>query len=239
MNEDHRNIDPDEEKARSMLGPKFKAKYATKPKDRKKLGTHHYYSNEPSTSKQKYVLRLCIKGHFIDLASAGGIFSKDKIDLGTLVLLESLKLPSEGELLDMGTGYGIIGITAAKLKPGLKVTMVDINPTAVKLTRENIESNGVSNAEAMHGDLYSCLGRRSFDAIVSNPPLAAGYGVIFPLIEGAPFHLKEGGYLQIVLRRGVNAIPKKMEAVFGNVELVSRKSGYKVFKSVKVLRPVL
>jgi 16S rRNA (guanine1207-N2)-methyltransferase len=225
---------PDLEKeAESMLNSRLKSKLRPALKPNPATKASHYYTNAPSTSKQKFMLRLSIKGQFIDLASAGGIFSKDKIDLGTLVLLESLSLPDEGEILDMGCGYGIIGITSAKLKPYLKVTMVDINPTAVKLARENIERNCVAHAEAIHSDLYTHLGDKKFDAIISNPPLAAGYSVIFPLLEGAFVRLKDGGYLQIVLRRGVNAIPRRMKEVFGNVELISKKSGYKVFRSVK------
>jgi len=226
-----------EREAESIINSRLKSKLrpASKPNPARKAS--HYYTNAPSTSKQKFLLRLSIKGQFIDLASAGGIFSKDKIDLGTLVLLESLSLPDKGEILDMGCGYGIIGITAAKLKPSLKVTMVDINPTAVKLARENIERNCIACAEAIHSDLYTNLGGKKFDAIISNPPLAAGYGVIFPLIEGALDRLKDGGYFQIVLRRGINAIPRRMEEVFGNVELISRKSGYRVFKSVKKPQP--
>lgn len=154
--------------------------------------------------------------------------------MGTLILIDSLKLSDSGEVLDMGCGYGVIGISIAKLYPALKVTMVDVNPAAVKLVRENIDKNVVPNAEVLHSDLYSVLGGRLFDAIVSNPPLAAGYKTIFPMIEGAYHHLKEGGFLQIVLRKGINAIPRRMEEVFKNVTAVSKKSGYRVFRSFKI-----
>ncbi|MDD1775921.1 MAG: methyltransferase [Candidatus Methanomethylicus sp.] len=222
-----------EREAKAILDAKLKPQGSPDKKQHRGSKTSHYYSNAPSMSKEKFLLRLCIKGQFIDLASSGGIFSKNKIDLGTLVLIESLTLPENGEILDMGCGYGPIGITVSKIKPLLKVTMVDINPTAVKLARENTERNNVGTIEVLHSDLYDSLGDRTFNAIISNPPLAAGYGVIHPLIEGAFVHLKEGGYLQLVLRRGTNAIPNKMKAVFGNFELVSKKSGYKVFRSVK------
>ncbi|MBC7120739.1 MAG: class I SAM-dependent methyltransferase [Candidatus Methanosuratus sp.] len=194
----------------------------------------HYYDSRPQQPKRRFIIRLNIKGQFLELASSSGIFSKDKVDLGTLVLIDSLNLPESGDVLDMGCGYGVIGITIAKLYPAIKVTMVDVNPAAVKLVRENIERNEVHNAEVLHSDLYSMLGGKDFDAIVSNPPLAAGYKTIFPMIEGAFDHLVEGGFLQIVLRKGVNAIPRKMEEIFHNVYVVSRKSGYRVFRSYKV-----
>jgi 16S rRNA G1207 methylase RsmC len=174
-----------------------------------------------------------LRGQRIELESCSGVFSKDRIDNGTMLLVASMELPEEGTLLDMGCGCGAVGIAAARLKPRLKVTLVDLNPMAVRLARGNIEANGVENAEALESDLYSKLGDRCFDAIVSNPPLAAGYRVIFPLIEGAKDHLSRGGTLQLVLRKGVRAIPAKMDEVFGNVETLSRKSGYRVFRSRK------
>jgi 16S rRNA (guanine1207-N2)-methyltransferase len=192
----------------------------------------HYYSREQPKERRRFILRLDIRGHHIELASSSGIFSKDRIDLGSLVLLESMVLPGRGEVLDIGCGCGVIGITIAKVRPRLRVTMVDVNPIAVKLAKENIDTNSVTNATAIHCDLYSSLEGRKFNIIISNPPLAAGYKVIFPLIEGAKSHLGKGGYLQLVLRKGINAIPKKMSEVFGNVELISRKSGYKVFRSI-------
>jgi len=192
----------------------------------------HYYSKEQPKERKIFVLRLDIKGHHLELTSSSGIFSKDRIDLGTLVLLGSMVLPEQGEILDMGCGCGVIGITVAKVRPRSRVTMVDINPTAIKLAKENIETNSVTNATVIDSDLYSGLEGQKFDLIISNPPLAAGYKVVFPLIEDAKSHLRKGGYLQLVLRKGVNAIPKKMNEVFGNVELVSRKSGYKVFRSI-------
>lgn len=193
----------------------------------------HYFAPRPAPPKRKFVIRANIRGQFLELASSSGVFSKDKVDLGTLVLIDSLDLPERGEILDMGCGYGIVGITIAKLRPGVKVTMADVNPLAIKLVRENLERNLVHNAEAIRSDLYDLLGGRLFDMIVSNPPLAAGYKTIFPMIEGAFGHLKDGGLLQIVLRKGINRIPAKMEEVFHNVETVSRKSGYRVFRSVR------
>lgn len=194
----------------------------------------HYYSRKQPPAIRKFMLNMEIRGQRIELESCSGIFSKDRVDNGTLLLVASMELPEKGSLLDMGCGCGAIGIAAARLKPGLKVTLVDINPVAVRLARGNIEANDLENAEAMESDLYSNLAGRLFNAIVSNPPLASGYRVIFPLIEGAKDHLLEGGTLQLVLRKGVNAIPAKMKEVFGNVEILSRKSGYRVFRSRKV-----
>lgn len=193
----------------------------------------HYFTKSKTKKPRKYNITLDFGGHTISLVSSSGVFSKDHVDLGTLVLLESLVLPEEGEVLDMGCGYGALGIAVAKSRPKLKVTMVDVNPLAVKLARENIEINQVTNATALRSDLYSQLEGKKFDIIFSNPPLAAGYKTIFPMIEGAKFFLKESGCLVLVLRKGTNAIPRKMKEVFNNVSLISRRSGYKVFLSRK------
>ncbi len=197
------------------------------------MNGHHYFSRKQPPAKKNFKLNMELRGQRIELESCSGIFSKDKIDNGTMLLAASMELPEEGSLLDMGCGCGAVGIAAARMKPRLRVTMVDVNPVAVRLTKVNIEANGVENSEALESDLFSNLEGRCFDVIVSNPPLAAGYRVIFPLIEGAKEHLLPGGSLQIVLRKGVKAIPAKMYAVFGNVETISKKSGYRVFKSRK------
>lgn len=193
----------------------------------------HYFTKPTTRRMRKYSIRLEFGGHSIPLTSSNGIFSKDHVDLGTMILLRSLSLPEEGEVLDMGCGYGAIGIAVAKSRPKVRVTLVDVNPMAVRLARENIEKNHIANAIALRSDLYSRLEGKKFDLILSNPPLAAGYKTIFPMIEGAKLHLKEGGSLVLVLKKGVNAIPRKMMEIFGNVELVSKRSGYRVFRSIR------
>lgn len=194
-------------------------------------GSPHYFSRKQPHAKRSFKLNMELRGVRIELESCSGIFSKDRIDNGTMLLIASMELPDEGSILDLGCGCGAIGIAAARLKPGLKVTMVDTNPVAVRLARENIGANYLDNAEAFESDLYSAVEGSSFDVIVSNPPLAAGYRVIYPLIEGAKSHLVRGGSLQLVLRKGVKAIPAKMNEVFGNVQTLSKKSGYRVFCS--------
>jgi len=199
------------------------------------MNTIHYFTKQPI--RHKYKISFEIEGVIINLLSSDGVFSKKYIDTGTKVLIESIvrKIPiyENAEILDLGCGYGVIGITIAKLNPKAKITMVDINPLAIKLTNENIKLNLVENAIVIRSHLYSQLENRKFDFIISNPPLAAGYKVIFPLIEEAKEHLKEGGRIIIVLRKGINAIPKKMKDVFGNVELLYKRAGYRVFQSIK------
>lgn len=201
------------------------------------MGVSHYFTGKIKDKRRNYEIKFDFEGVVVKLLSCDGVFSKKHVDMGTKVLLkglfECLKIPESLEVLDLGCGYGVIGITIAKMRPKASVTMVDVNPIAVKLARENARMNELSNVTVIRSDLYSQLKGRKFDLIVSNPPLAAGYKIVFPLIEGARDHLKENGSLVLVLRKGLNTIPNKMLEIFGNVDVVIKKSGYRVFQSIK------
>ena len=162
------------------------------------------------------------------------VFSATQIDDGTRLLIESARVPEEGFILDMGCGYGAIGITLAKAYPKLHVVMVDINPKAVELAKLNAKHNGVEDrVEVLHGDLYEPVRNRKFNMIISNPPLAAGMKTIERLILQAPQHLHKGGSLQIVMKKGAEKAKKLMEQAFGNVEILVKKKGYTVLYAEK------
>ncbi len=146
-------------------------------------------------------------------------------------MIESMVLPENGQLLDLGCGYGPIGISASAFNPSLRVFMTDINKRAVKLAAINIERNRVSNVEARHGWLYEPVEGMVFDAVVSNPPLAAGFRkVIAPMIEEGYGHIKQGGSLQLVVRKssGGRRIGDLMSEIFGGVEVAARGGGYRI-----------
>jgi 16S rRNA G1207 methylase RsmC len=142
---------------------------------------------------------------------------------------------SDWDILDMGCGYGVLGIVAAKLAPKGRVVMVDINKLAVKLAMMNTRINGVSNAEVRWGDLYNAVVGERFNTVISNPPITAGLELNRRLIIGAREHLKPGGLLQIV-------VPKKLrsrfeEILFKNYDVVERvaKSGSHVVFIAKLM----
>lgn len=176
-----------------------------------------------------------IRGVTVEFEVAAGVFSCDEVDKGTKLLLEYAEIPEEGVVLDVGCGYGVIGIVLAKVNPKLRVYMVDINREAVKLAKRNIKRNGVEDrVVVLYGDLYEPVKGILFDAIYSNPPLAAGMDVVKRIIIEAPQHLKEGGTLQVVVRKGAETVRKTMEQTFGNVKQLVSKWGYKVFLSRKL-----
>jgi len=195
----------------------------------------HYYVRRPSSPLRMGLIRARLRDRCFEFFTASGVFSKRKIDLGTRLLIETMELPEEGLALDVGCGYGAIGIVAAAIRPRLHVILTDINERAVWLAKKNVVHNlVVANAEVRQGFLYEAVEGLEFDVILSNPPIAAGLRVVEALIKGASERLKPGGSLQIVVRSKMASRPKAfMENYFGNVEIVERKSGYRVLKSVK------
>lgn len=189
----------------------------------------HYFSEAPPPPKRFYELSLQVGPWFFKFKSADGVFSKRKVDLGTAVLIKYLKIPEKGKFLDLGCGYGVVGIVVAKLNPRLEVYCVDVNPLAVKLAKENALANRVYNVKVLRGDLYVPVKGMKFKAIASNPPIAAGLSVVYRIIDEAPEHLEDDGWLQLVVKKGVNLIAKRLSQRFSKVEVAGKQSGYRVF----------
>ena len=193
----------------------------------------HYYSENPKSELNQKKISQNIKGINFEFYTSSGVFSKDKIDAGTLALAQNAIIKRNSKVLDIGCGIGVLGIVAAKLSDA-DVVMTDINKRAVMLTKKNLELNN-AKAEIYHGNLYEKIKDDDFDIIISNPPQSAGKEVCFELIEDAKKHLKQNGNLQIVARhnKGGKTLSKKMEEVFGNAKTTARKSGYSVYMSIK------
>lgn len=177
------------------------------------------------------IISAMINGTPYRFATGSGVFSKERVDRGTLLLAESVRIGEGDEVLDLGCGYGVIGIVFAGHAGS--VVMTDINERAVELAKTNVKLNGLKNAEVLQCDLYDRLGGRKFDKIVCNPPIRAGKSVVNKIIEGAAGHLEPGGTLYLVARtkQGAKSIAKKMEQVFGNREYVRKGGGYRVMAS--------
>ncbi|NQT09149.1 methyltransferase, partial [Candidatus Bathyarchaeota archaeon] len=113
----------------------------------------HYFSRRPSSRVRLGLVRCRLRGQEFEFLTSSGIFSYKKLDLGTRLLVESMVLPESGRVLDVGCGYGPVGIVAARLVPGLEVWMTDVNERAVRLAERNCERNGVA-CVVREGDLY-------------------------------------------------------------------------------------
>ncbi|HLG23771.1 MAG TPA: methyltransferase [Candidatus Nanoarchaeia archaeon] len=193
----------------------------------------HYYSKNPSSELKIKKIQENISGNLFEFYTSSGIFSKDKVDSGTMLLAKSMMVSKNSDVLDIGCGIGILGIAAAKLFRA-NVQMTDINQRAVMLAKKNIRLNNV-DGEIFCGELYEKIKKNDFDCVLSNPPHNAGKEVCFRIIEGAFEHLKKNGTLQLVARRnkGGESLSKKMEEVFGNVTAIAKQSGYWVYLSEK------
>ena len=195
----------------------------------------HYFSRRPESPERRGLLRCRLRGLDFEFVTSSGVFSPRALDRGTRLLVESMVLPERGAVLDLGCGYGPVGIAAARLRTGLEVWMTDVNERAVALAEENAVRNGVGVVVRL-GDLYEPVWGAVFGAILSNPPISAGMRrVVEPLVGGAVDRLVGGGSLQLVVQsnKGGRAVASLMEGYFGGVEVVARGGGYRVLMSVK------
>ena len=192
-----------------------------------------YFEARPTSSRRPAQIQVRVRDHPFVFRTDAGVFSRSELDRGTELLLEAVELGPCESILDLGCGYGAIGIVAARLSEGGHVTLTDVNERAAALARANVAANGISNAEVRIGDLYEPVADGFFDHILCNPPIRAGREVVDRIIADAPSHLLEGGHLWIVVRtrQGASAIQSRMARAFGNATVVKRGSGFKVLRS--------
>ena len=197
----------------------------------------HYFAAHPKSKMTLGVIRTCLRGKSFEFLTASGVFSKKRVDLGTRLLIESMVLPEDGYVLDVGCGYGAVGIAAATFNPNLRVIMVDVNERAVRLARQNAEKNYVSNVEVRRGYLYEPVKDLVFSCVLSNPPVSAGMETVKAIISEAPEHMASKALFQMVVKSkiGGKRLLMVFEEAFGNVEVLARKSGYRVLMSKKQL----
>jgi 16S rRNA G1207 methylase RsmC len=195
----------------------------------------HYFAEHPKSKPRFGLVSAYLRGKYFEFLTASGVFSKTRIDLGTRLLIESMALPKEGWVLDIGCGYGAVGIAAAASNPCLSVMMVDVNARAVWLARQNVERNRVGNVEVRRGFLYEPVRDMIFECVLSNPPVSAGMLTVKQMISGAPVNMSDDASLQMVVRSKVGGkrLCAFFEEAFGNVEVLARGSGYRVLKAEK------
>jgi 16S rRNA (guanine1207-N2)-methyltransferase len=197
--------------------------------------SEHYYSNTPSSRSEKREWTFELKGNIFKFASDAGVFSKKEVDFGSRLLIESfLPVEKEGDILDVGCGYGPIGLSLAKCYPDRIIEMVDVNERAMELAKENAAKNNVSNIVIFKSDVYENVNKQ-YTSILSNPPIRAGKKVVHSILEGAFERLISGGELWIVIQKkqGAPSAIEKLEALFFEVEVVVKKKGYYIIKSKK------
>ncbi|WP_456368938.1 class I SAM-dependent methyltransferase [Thermococcus sp.] len=192
----------------------------------------HYYSEEPNVPLRTKIIEVCIRGHCFKFITASGVFSFGKLDRGTELLIGSMILERNWRVLDLGCGYGAIGVVASRFVD--YVVMTDINRRAVKIARKNLKINGVRNAEVRWGNLYEPVKDEKFDTIITNPPVHAGKDVLREIVINAPRHLNDGGLLQLVIKtkQGARYVRSIMSETFTDVKELAKGSGYRVYAGI-------
>jgi 16S rRNA G1207 methylase RsmC len=198
--------------------------------NKKKLSGDHYFSSSPKSEVNYGLVRAKFFGKNFEFITASSVFSKRRIDTGTQLLIESMILPESGSVLDIGCGYGAVGITAAALNSKLQVYMSDVNSRAASLAKKNVERNRVFNAQVRHGYLYKPVEDLKFDCVLSNPPVSVGMETVKAIIVDAPKIMRPNAVFEMVIRSKIGAklFPALFVEIFGNCTVVSRESGFRV-----------
>lgn len=200
---------------------------------------NHYYSEKQdgiASNPSEYVFNF--RNLSFKFTTDAGVFSKHYIDFGSFTMLESFT-PNDikAPILDMGCGYGPIGIVVSKLYDK-EVLMVDINERAIDLANKNIVLNNASKAKAQKSYLYDSLDMNiKYSSIITNPPIRAGKAVVHKIYEDAYNYLEENGELWVVIQKkqGAPSSQEKMIQIFGNCEIICRNKGYYILKSKKCI----
>lgn len=195
--------------------------------------SEHYYTKEPSVKHDEQTIRATLRGRTYEFTTDAGVFSKEGVDFGSRLLIETMELAPNAEVLDVGCGYGPMGIASAAVAAEGHVVMVDINERAVELARRNAERNGIRNVTILQSDLLERVQERQFDAVLTNPPIRAGKETVHRIFTEAHDVLKPGGSLWVVIQKkqGAPSAFAKLETIYEDVQEVNRDKGYKIFRA--------
>lgn len=198
----------------------------------------HYYTTDNNLTSNIREIEYTYRGNIIKYFVDNGVFSKDRVDFGTNVLLQNLPIfKDNSKVLDVGCGYGAIGLPIAKSNKTLFVEMIDVNLRAIELVKDNLKVNKIFNVKVYESNLYENV-NSMFDYIISNPPIRAGKKVVFGVVDQGYEHLNDGGEIYVVIQKkqGAPSLLKEMENVFGNAEIIAKESGYFIIKSKKEMK---
>lgn len=194
------------------------------------MDDQQYFAVSPQAESKPVTFEITFAGQAFRFISDAGVFSKGELDKGTHLLLSALPQGLEGDVLDLGCGWGAVGTITGKLNKAAHVTMIDINERAVKLAAANAANNGV-RAKALQSDgLRNVTGR--FDHILLNPPIRAGKKTVYRLFDESAAALSPKGALYVVMRKqqGAESGMRYLQTLFAEVTIIARSAGYRVFK---------
>ncbi|MDY0277211.1 MAG: methyltransferase [Acholeplasma sp.] len=195
----------------------------------------HYYITDKSLEDDYKELEYMYRGLSLKFITNSGVFSRDRVDFGTRLLLETLILNDQDkEIIDMGTGYGVIGISLAKLYPNKYFNLYDINERACELALKNQKLNKVNNVNVNVSNLFENVKVKA-DVVITNPPIRTGKDTIFKLYEDAYKSLNDEGRLYCVIQKkqGAPSTLEKLKLLFNKVEILNKSKGYWIILAKK------
>ncbi|NQX70831.1 class I SAM-dependent methyltransferase [Paenibacillus alba] len=197
--------------------------------------SEHYYTQRPTAKRDVHTMQEELRGRTYTFLTDAGVFSKKGVDYGSKHLIETMQLNEDAKVLDVGCGYGPIGLSAAVMCPKGHVTMVDINERAIELSLDNAKRNGIANVSIIQSDLLEQVKDQRYDAVLTNPPIRAGKEVVHRIFTDAYDCLVEGGSIWVVIQKkqGAPSAMKKLESLYRDVVEVSKDKGYKILKATK------
>ena len=188
-----------------------------------------YFTNEKLPSDVRKT-ECFVLGNKFTFLTDNGVFSKDGLDFGSRLLLETIPLEEVGgKILDMGCGYGVFGIILGKLTSA-NIDMVDVNLRALHLTERNAKLNGVSNVNVFESNVYEKISAK-YSSIITNPPIRAGKKVVYDIVMNAKDYLNEDGKLFIVIRKeqGAKSLIVDLKKIY-TVEVLEKSKGFYIIK---------
>ncbi|UII56065.1 class I SAM-dependent methyltransferase [Cytobacillus spongiae] len=200
--------------------------------------TGHYYSKTPDVQSDPKHWDYTLKGSVFRFKTDNGVFSKGDVDFGSRLLIETFDKSEEigdGTIVDVGCGYGPIGLAMAKYLPDRTVHMVDVNERAIALAKENAERNQITNVQIYESDGLENVKAEQVAYILTNPPIRAGKDVVHKIYEQSYHLLIDGGELWVVIQKkqGAPSSIDKLTTLFSEVETVDKKKGYFIIRAKK------
>ena len=196
----------------------------------------HYFDENPTLESNVKEIKFSLYGQNYAYYTDNGVFSKSQIDQGSYILLKViLPLQLSGRILDLGCGYGPIGLTIAQNSKEARVNLADINSRALALASKSGERLNLNNRVTfLHSDIFEKI-EGPYDSIVVNPPIRAGKVVTYRMYSESKQYLIDGGSLYVVIRRkqGAESALKDIETVFENVSVLHKEKGYWIIKATK------
>ena len=187
----------------------------------------HYYTDNSNLASNKREFDYYFDNEVFRFTTDNGVFSKKNIDYGSYILIKTIyKLNLGNSLLDLGSGYGPIGIILKRFNPNVEIEMVDVNSRATELAKLNCQSNKTDIKVHLCENILEL--NNNFDTITLNPPIRAGKKVIYDLYDKSKEKLNLDGHLYIVIRKaqGANSSISKLETLFKQVVVINKDSGY-------------